>query len=1201
VLISARRLVLRMSVLVWAVVGLLAVLGGPSAVGAVRHEFLPGLSAKLSEGVPAVGPHGEATPAPGPLGFVASSTLDAGELYVTEPHEPGRSSRIDAFNAVSGAFVSQFAVSMPPFLYAGVAVGHSTGEAQVYVGGAGVVGVLSSTGALLGEWAIGCFACGGPSSPIAVDKNASSLGDWAAGDVYVADAGNLAVDVFKPLAGGGEELITQLPGSTGVAFSYPDGVAVNSSDGEVVVLDKKAQGSSAPLSMDLFRPVEPVPGVHEYEFVGNLAGPLAGSSFGTVLGVTVDSGNGDIYVWEGEGSQSAVDQFDSAGELIGRLTGTPTGPSGEERGFGDIRVAVDPENHYVYVTDRSTVDVFGPNLVIPDVATTPASGARATGDGLIEASLNGTVNPEKEGEASCRFEWGTTSEFGHVASCEPEHVAEGSSPAPVHAILHGLASDTTYYYRLQASNKNGTNPSSSSQDQSFTTPGPGLRSESASSVTSTSVTLDATINPHEHSTSYYFQYGKSSGYETTVPLAPGAPLGSGLNDLEVAEHVQGLSPETVYHYRVVAVSELSPGEFESFLGRDETFTTQAAGGGGGGSVLLDGREWELVSPADKHGARVDPISGGGGVVQAAVGGEAMTFLTRSPTESEPAGYTNGEVQVLSLRGPDGWVSRDISTPHEHATGQAVGQGDEYRFFSEDLSLAVVQPFGSFDPSLSAEASEETPYLRTDFFHGNVNEPCVQSCYRPLVTGKPGYANVPEGTVFGQASKVGDACPPAAQCGPKFRGASPDLSHIVVESRIPLTASGSSSQEYEWAGGRLGPGNHLPGLHVSTSEDGSWKYFASASVLAQGAVAGKCGSRPAEAGDLCNLYVSHGGVTKLVATVSNVDATKDFAPELKSMPSRVSPDGRWFAFMSQLGLTGYDTRDAVSGKPDEEVYLYHAPADLATESGTLVCASCNPTGARPVGVEYSKLDDELVGGFGVWPSNQWIAANIPGWTPYELSSSLYQSRYLSDSGRLFFNSNDALVPQDVNGNEDVYEYEPPGTGGCTTGSVRFSERSGYCVGLVSSGQAVGESAFLDASGNGSDVFFLTTAKLVSQDYDTALDVYDAHECTSQVPCFPAAVAVPPACGTGDACKAAPSPQPAIFGAAGSATFAGTGNVSAAGPGSGVKAKSLTRAQKRARALRACHSRKGRRRRVCERQAKARYAGRASSMSAKKGRG
>ena len=34
-------------------------------------------------------------------------------------------------------------------------------------------------------------------------------------------------------------------------------------------------------------------------------------------------------------------------------------------------------------------------------------------------------------------------------------------------------------------------------------------------------------------------------------------------------------------------------------------------------------------------------------------------------------------------------------------------------------------------------------------------------------------------------------------------------------------------------------------------------------------------------------------------------------------------GEWLAFMSERSLTGYDNRDAASGEPDEEVYLYDA--------------------------------------------------------------------------------------------------------------------------------------------------------------------------------------------------------------------------------------------------------------------------------------
>ncbi len=172
---------------------------------------------------------------------------------------------------------------------------------------------------------------------------------------------------------------------------------------------------------------------------------------------------------------------------------------------------------------------------------------------------------------------------------------------------------------------------------------------------------------------------------------------------------------------------------------------------------------------------------------------------------------------------------------------------------------------------------------------------------------------------------------------------------------------------------------------------------------------------------------------------------------------------------------------------------------------------------------------------------WLAANVPGFTPYRDQMALYQSRYLSDSGRLFFNSHEALVPQDVNGQWDVYEYEPPGIGDCTAVDVTFSPRSGGCVGLISSGESAQESAFLDASENGDDVFFLTTSRLSSQDFDDDYDVYDAHVCGAEgVACAPV-VTLPPPCTTEASCKSAPTPQPTLYAPPASATFNGPGNL------------------------------------------------------------
>jgi hypothetical protein len=220
----------------------------------------------------------------------------------------------------------------------------------------------------------------------------------------------------------------------------------------------------------------------------------------------------------------------------------------------------------------------------------------------------------------------------------------------------------------------------------------------------------------------------------------------------------------------------------------------------------------MVSPADKRGASLFSILEGT-AIQAAAAGQALTYLATAPTEAQPQGFTNSAIQVLSRRTAEGWRSQDLGAPHRQATGQNVGNGQEYRLFSSDLSLAALQPFGSFEPALSEEASEQTAYLRTDFLGGDVEQPCqptTMHCYRPLVTAKPGYANVPQGTVFGGETE--GECP-NIECGPAFVGATPDFSHAVLSSTVALTQTPIEAPAqgalYEWSAGSLQLASVLP--------------------------------------------------------------------------------------------------------------------------------------------------------------------------------------------------------------------------------------------------------------------------------------------------------------------------------------------------------------------------------------------------------
>jgi hypothetical protein len=93
----------------------------------------------------------------------------------------------------------------------------------------------------------------------------------------------------------------------------------------------------------------------------------------------------------------------------------------------------------------------------------------------------------------------------------------------------------------------------------------------ATAVSSSGATLNGTVNPNEHQTSYYFEYGTTGAYGSPVPATPAA-VGSDASDHVVSQTLGGLAPYTTYHYRLVAVDALG---FTTY-GTDIGFTTSAA-------------------------------------------------------------------------------------------------------------------------------------------------------------------------------------------------------------------------------------------------------------------------------------------------------------------------------------------------------------------------------------------------------------------------------------------------------------------------------------------------------------------------------------------------------------------------------------------------------------------------------------------------
>ena len=1045
--------------------------------------------------------------------------------------------------------------------------------------------------------------------------------DQATGVVYVLDGEAGVLHKFEadgtPLDWGGTEAYiseNEINGLTAFTGWNEAEVAVDSTTHTVYVTEQH--------SLRAFR--------EDGEPAEFTAGPGAGTNaipgFGELAGVAVDA-NGSIYASDASGTVSV---FNSSGELLTSFATLPPLPGGANSG----NLAVGPDGTVYVVNSGGSSDGGGLLRFVPDdfpVSTTTIYTEEPTLTSLSGIAIGVGVDP-KNGEIYYLITNGPnawirkyTDEGVFVRTIgAPGEDGETLGAAQGVAVVGG---GEEFQYYLGANEGSGISRVSVFGEDIVKGP-PSIESISLSDVTATSATFRARINPNTADTSYRFEYGLGDCAViacSSVPLG-GGEVPAGHRPVEVFEDVAGLEPGTTYHYRFVAQNSFGTEET-----LDRTFTTQSTAIG---FLLPDDRAWEMISPSDKHGARllVRP-----GPIEAGLDGTSLTYQSFPSIEEDPAGSLKAS-SVLARRQADGsWRSKDISSPTAEVAGSAASAGAEFKMFNSDLSEAIVEP--STAMPLSVEASENTPYLREN------TEPPT---FTPLVTGKEPYANVPPGTEFGKQVEV--------------LGASSDFDHFVLFSGVPLVDGGTASALYEWSDGQILPVSVLPGSEgganvggalgsgagsargaISTdgskvfwslagalymrdmgaaetvrldvvqadasgggttkaifqgaSADGSIVFFTdtqqltkdaspggadlyrcelppggpasgcatltdisvpteaggSAEVLGIAAAIGEDGAgiyfvgkgvlddSPNQRGDSAapgqpNLYLwQEGAGARYIATLAEEDepvwgaGTGSNGETALNLVAQASPSLRYLAFNSQGELTGYDSSDAASGEPVQEVYRYDAATDQ------LDCVSCNPSGGNPTGQVPRR--EERVDPIGIW-QDRLVAASLPEAFEANFAISLYRPRAVLDNGRTFFNAIDPLVAADSNGEWDVYQYEPTGVGDCTnaTSGGSLVRSAGGCVGLISSGTAEEEAAFLDASATGDDAFFLTSAKLSVLDEDQEVDVYDARVDGITATLDPISDCLGEACQP--LAQAPNDPTPA------SAAFRGAGNVRSA---------------------------------------------------------
>ena len=207
-------------------------------------------------------------------------------------------------------------------------------------------------------------------------------------------------------------------------------------------------------------------------------------------------------------------------------------------------------------------DVVIETVVIQDYPPTVNTGS-ATSVTETSATLNGTVNPNGS-STTYYFQYGTTTSYGENTSS----TSAGSGTSNVSAIepVSGLTCNTTYHYRLVATNSWGT---SNGSDKTFTTSScavilPTVTTGETGWRNDIAAILNGTVNPNESSTTYYFQYGTTTSYGN---ITARFSVGSGSSSIPTSTLVFGLSTDTTYHCRLVAYN--SGG---TSYGSDKTFS-----------------------------------------------------------------------------------------------------------------------------------------------------------------------------------------------------------------------------------------------------------------------------------------------------------------------------------------------------------------------------------------------------------------------------------------------------------------------------------------------------------------------------------------------------------------------------------------------------------------------------------------------------
>jgi hypothetical protein len=841
----------------------------------------------------------------------------------------------------------------------------------------------------------------------------------------------------------------------------------------------------------------------------HLNGTVDPNGFETTFTFQVSSDGG--ATWKNAGSGNAGDGSDA----------TPVGAdvSGLDPNTGyEVRlVAANGGGETVSDPPNAT---FTTDAVAPTAETTGADHLQPS-----SVQLNGRVNPQNLA-TTYHFEWGTqdcaSSECASVPVPDASAGAGGGLTV-VSQSVEGLDADTTYHYRLVATNAEG---SAAGADRTFATTTPAAdctntaaRAEQHSQLpdcrawelvsppdkngadvlyesvrTRVSVNGDAAM----FSSLGVFSDAQSSGISSEYIAQRTGGGGQGWTTHSITPKVDAVDVNTPLFYggdsRWLKMSDdLSKGAYMTFTNfSDDPNVSQVPNLYRRGDLLTPGAgTYDLVSGCPVCSSPLSPL------------GNNLTIPVHANSDYSEVYFENQQTRVADASGagmrlykwdadtatvtaagvlPDGTVA------DRSVAGAGFNEGESTNAVSDGSDGHTRVYFGV--PELAFGGNPQELYMRVD----DTTTYQVNASERTDCAGDPTCG--------------GDDIPNPAPASPApalFQIASADGTRAFFTSEEPLTDDAQGGPQLYMYDASL-PDSHPHNLTLvsrdeeprdgsgpvtsvlGASADGAWVYFtADRSQLEQG------GPRDVSDGH-DSIYVWHDGTIRYIATERDGSSLRlSFLDGLDNPPfgsqgthpARVSPDGRHLLIHTYRGMKGLPESNGLL-----QLALYDADAHV------LSCASC---GSAP---PTTDAEPHSLTGYGtVFPTT-------------------YRNHPLTADGQhVFFNTGDALVAEDTNGKIDAYEYD------ASTGEHH----------LLSSGRGTQDSYFMDATPDGSDVFVVSGSNLLGWDTDRNYDLYDVRVNGG----FPEPTGAQGDCLSSDECQGAPAGAPAAE-LPRSAGFTGAGN-------------------------------------------------------------